>query len=152
MVQFRGLPDQPRMEVASGFVASQPGSLDELACADTVIVIGPEDIDAAPPARRVEALHRARRRSARIVGICSGAFVLARAGLLDGYRATTHWMHVEQFASAFRGVDLDPSVLYVEDRGMFTSAGTAAAVDLCLELVRQDFGAAAANEMAPAGW
>jgi transcriptional regulator GlxA family with amidase domain len=122
--------------------------MDDLARADTVIVIGAEDIDVMPPVPLVDALQQARQRQARIVGICSGAFVLAQAGLLDGHRATTHWMHVEQFASAFSGVELDPSVLYVEDSGIFTSAGTAAAIDLCLELVRQDFGAAAANEVA----
>jgi AraC family transcriptional activator FtrA len=146
--EFVVCPTEPRTEVASGFVACQPGTLDDLACADTVIVVGAEDIDSAPPPLLVEALQRARRQPARIVGICSGAFVLARAGLLEGYRATTHWMHAEQFRASFPGVKLDPSVLYVEDRGIFTSAGTAAAIDLCLELVRQDFGAAAANEVA----
>jgi AraC family transcriptional regulator, transcriptional activator FtrA len=82
------------------------------------------------------------------VGICSGAFVLAHAGVLDHRRAATRWMHIEDFAARFPTGALDPSVLYVEDRGIFTSAGTAAAIDLCLELVRQDFGASAANEVA----
>ena len=100
------------------------------------------------PKQLLNAIRHAYRRHARIVGICSGAFVLAHAGLLDHRRATTHWMHIDDFATLFPAVILDPSVLYVEDDGVFTSAGTAAAIDLCLELVRQDLGAAAANEVA----
>ena len=145
---FRVCPSEPATRVASGFVADQAGSMDDLAAADTVIVIGAEDIDAEPPAGLLEAIREASRRKARIVGICSGAFVLARAGLLDGRRATTHWMHIEAFAGRYPEVALDPLVLYVEDAGVFTSAGTAAAIDLCIELVRQDYGEAAANEVA----
>jgi AraC family transcriptional activator FtrA len=140
-------PTQPAAVVAAGFVANQRGSMNDLASADTVIAIGCDKVEVQPPKCLLDALVEARGNGARIVGICSGAFVLAHAGLLDRRRATTHWMHVDDFAARFPTVDVDPSVLYVEDRGVFTSAGTAAAIDLCLELVRQDFGAAAANEV-----
>jgi AraC family transcriptional regulator, transcriptional activator FtrA len=145
---FEVCPTQPATEVAAGFVAAQTGSMDDLAGADTVIIIGSANIDTDPPAQLLEAIRHAHRRQARIVGICSGAFVLAHAGVLNHRRATTHWMHIDDFSRRFPTVELDPSVLYVESDGVFTSAGTAAAIDLCLELVRQDFGAAPANEVA----
>ena len=146
--RFQVCPTTPGARVASGFVADQPGTMRDLAHADTLIIIGSENIHVDPPVQLLDALHEAHRRHSRLVGICSGAFVLARAGLLDHRRATTHWMHIHDFTALFPTVALDPSVLYVEDGGIFTSAGTAAAIDLCLELVRQDFGAAAANEVA----
>ena len=128
---------------ASGFIADQPGTMRDLARADTlIIIIGSENIHTEPPTQLIDALRAAHQRHSRIVGICSGAFVLAHAGLLDHRRATTHWMHIPDFTARFPTVALDPSVLYVEDRGIFTSAGTAAAIDLSLELVRQDFGRA----------
>jgi AraC family transcriptional activator FtrA len=145
---FEVCPTQPATEVAAGFIAAQTGSMDDLAGADTVIVIGSASIDTDPPAQLLDAVRAAYRRRARIVGICSGAFVLAYAGLLDHRRATTHWMHIDEFTRRFPTVDLDPTVLYVEHDGVFTSAGTAAAIDLCLELVRDDLGASAANEVA----
>jgi AraC family transcriptional regulator, transcriptional activator FtrA len=145
---FQVCPTTPAAKVASGFIADQPGTLRDLAVADTVIIIGSENIHAEPPPELIDALLTAQRLHRRIVGICSGAFVLAHARLLDHHRATTHWMHIDDFTARFPTVALDPSVLYVEDRGIFTSAGTAAAIDLSLELVRQDFGASAANEVA----
>jgi AraC family transcriptional activator FtrA len=102
-----------------------------------------------PPAAALDALRAAYERGARIVSFCSGAFVLAAAGLLDGRRAATHWMHATTLAERYPAVDVDPSVLYVDDgSGIFTSAGTAAAVDLCLHLVRLDHGAELANVVA----
>ncbi len=145
---FQVCPTSPAARVASGFLADQPGTMHELASADTVIVIGSENIHIEPPAQLLDAICLAHQRHSRIVGICSGAFVLAHAGLLDFRQATTHWMHVAEFTARFPDVALDPTVLYVEDGRIFTSAGTAAAIDLSLELVRQDFGAAAANEVA----
>lgn len=85
---------------------------------------------------------------ARIASICTGAFVLAAAGLLNGRRATTHWRRAEQFRGLFPHVDLDPDVLYTEDAGVFTSAGCAAGMDLCLHMIRNDHGAAVANDIA----
>ena len=87
-------------------------------------------------------------RGARIASLCSGAFTLAEAGLLDGRRATTHWMYTDAFRARFPLVELDPSVLYVGGDGIYTSAGTAAGIDLCLHLVRLDHGAEVANIVA----
>ena len=123
--------------------------LDDLVEADTVVVPGcarPTQIN--PPTGLVEALREAYARGKRIVGICTGAYAIAAAGLLDGRRATTHWMNAQDFAARFPLVDLDPRVLYVDDGRILTSAGTAAAIDLCLHLVRQDHGAAVAHEVA----
>ena len=117
--EFDVCPTQPATEVAAGFVANQNGSMDDLARADTVIILGCTNVHAQPPAQLIDAIRQAYRRHARIVGICSGAFVLAHAGLLDHRRATTHWMHIDDFAALFPAVILDPSVLYVEDAGVF---------------------------------
>lgn len=84
----------------------------------------------------------------RIASICTGAFVLAAAGLLNGRRATTHWRRAGQFRELFPNVDLDPDVLYTEDEGVLTSAGCAAGMDLCLHMIRNDHGAAVANDIA----
>src|ERR671917_115388 len=86
--------------------------------------------------------------AARMVSICTGAFVLAAAGLLDGRPATTHWMHADAFQSLFPQVKLDPDVLYVDDGDVLTSAGNAAGIDLCLHIVRRDHGPAVANRVA----
>src|SRR4029078_2844721 len=85
---------------------------------------------------------------ARIASICTGAYILAEAGLLDGKRATTHWAHADAFARRYPAVSVDPNVLYVEDGRLFTSAGTAAGIDLCLHLVRLDLGTDVANAVA----
>ncbi|MBF6329381.1 GlxA family transcriptional regulator [Nocardia transvalensis] len=116
--------------------------------ADTVIVPGWQPPDAPVSPTVTEALRAAHRRGARIVAICTGAFVLARAGLLDGRRATTHWHHTAQFAFTFPEVQVDPEVLYVDHGDVATSAGTGAGIDLCLHLVRSDHGAAYAAQIA----
>lgn len=138
----------PGATVASGLLAPSAGSMDDLAYADTIIVPAFASVDAAPSGALVGALRAANARGARIVGLCSGAFALAEAGLLDGRRATTHWMYAETLASRYPLIDVDASVLYTADDNIFTSAGTAAAIDLCLELVRRDRGAAVVNELA----
>jgi transcriptional regulator GlxA family with amidase domain len=94
------------------------------------------------------AIRRAYDRGARLVSICSGAFVLAHAGVLDGRRATTHWMHTDDLAERFPAVKVDADVLYVDDGQILTSAGTASGIDLCLHIVRLDHGAEAANGLA----
>ncbi|MCW2917992.1 MAG: helix-turn-helix protein [Actinomycetia bacterium] len=121
--------------------------LDELASADTVIVPGTHARENIDP-RVLSALRDASARGGRMVSICTGAFVLAAAGLLDGHRATTHWKHAGRFAERYPAVRLDPRVLYVDDGQVLSSAGLAAGIDLCLHLIRQDFGAAVANEVA----
>ena len=134
--------------VAGGFSVQTPHGLEALAVADTVIVPACTNVHAAPDPALLDALRDAHARGARIAAICSGAFVLAAAGLLAGRRATTHWMHADELSRRYPDVHVDPSVLYVQDGGVFTSAGTAAGLDLCLELVRQDHGAAVANMLA----
>nr|WP_062207589.1 helix-turn-helix domain-containing protein [Streptomyces sp. NBRC 109706] len=122
--------------------------LDQLPYAGTVIVPGWADVDEAPPAALVEAVRAAHRAGARIVSLCTGAFVLAAAGLLDGHRATTHWAHTDTLAARHPGIEVDPDVLYVDNGQVLTSAGKAAALDLCLHLVRRDHGSAVANTVA----
>ena len=96
----------------------------------------------------LEALRAAHRRGARLMSVCSGAFVLAAAGLLDGKRATTHWRHAAKLAAKYPNVRVEPSVLYVQDDRVYTAAGSAAGIDLGLHLVRQDYGSAIANQVA----
>jgi transcriptional regulator GlxA family with amidase domain len=130
-----------------GFTIDTPYGLETLAWADTIIIPGWSP-KREPPAEVGEALRRAHRRGARFASLCSGAYVLAAAGLLDGGRATTHWMYTEDFACRFPEIDVDPGVLYVGDGQVWTSAGTAAAIDLCLHFVRMDHGAEVANVVA----
>ncbi|MES4901110.1 MULTISPECIES: helix-turn-helix domain-containing protein [unclassified Streptomyces] len=122
--------------------------LDQLARADTVIVPGWADIDVDPPADLVDAVRAAHEAGARVASLCTGAFVLAAAGLLDGRRATTHWAHTEILAARHPEVEVDPDVLYVDGGSVLTSAGKAAAMDLCLHLVRLDHGSSIANTVA----
>ncbi|MGF1424889.1 helix-turn-helix domain-containing protein [Kitasatospora sp. LaBMicrA B282] len=122
--------------------------LDRLAGADTVIVPAVADVDREPPADLVDAVRAAHRAGARVVSLCTGAFVLAAAGLLDGRRATTHWAHTEELAARYPRVEVDPDVLYVDEGRVLTSAGKAAALDLCLHLVRLDHGSRIANAVA----
>jgi transcriptional regulator GlxA family with amidase domain len=121
--------------------------LDRLATADLVVVPAC-GIDYTPGPELVAALEGVVARGGRVVSLCSGAFVLARAGLLGGRRATTHWRYEQEFRDTFPDVDLVPDVLFVEDGPVATSAGTAAGIDLCLHIVRSAFGAAAANTVA----
>ena len=118
--------------------------LDALARADTVIVPGRNNAADDVSADVLTALRTAHSAGARIASICTGAFVLAAAGLLNGKRATTHWMAADLFRAAFPAVHLDPDVLYVDEGQILTSAGASAGVDLCLHMVQQDYGAAAA--------
>jgi AraC family transcriptional regulator, transcriptional activator FtrA len=122
--------------------------LDRLPAADTVIVPGWADVDVDPPADLVDAVRAAHDAGARVASLCTGAFVLAAAGLLDGRRATTHWAHTGTLADRYPGVEVDPDVLYVDNGSVLTSAGKAAAMDLCLHLVRLDRGSAIANTVA----
>jgi transcriptional regulator GlxA family with amidase domain len=122
--------------------------LDHLARADTVIVPALADVDSGPPADLVHALRAAHAAGARVASLCTGAFALAAAGLLDGRRATTHWAHTGALAARYPQVEVDPDVLYIDNGSVLTSAGKAAAMDLCLHLVRCDHGSAVANLVA----
>lgn len=120
----------------------------EVARADLVVVPSTDDLQANPDADLVAALRAAHQRGARIASLCTGAFVLAAAGLLDGRVATTHWMHAHDLARRYPLVQVRSDVLYLDEGDVLTSAGKTAALDLCIYLVRRDHGAAAANGIA----
>ena len=120
----------------------------EVPGADSVVVPSVDDPDADPDPDLVEALREAHARGVRVASLCTGAFVLAAAGLLDGRVATTHWMHAADLARRYPRVEVRPDVLYVDEGDVLTSAGKTAALDLCLHLVRRDLGAAAATGIA----
>lgn len=145
---FQLCATEPGTVVAGGFAATTPFGLDELARADTVIVPACADVHRTQPADLVAAVAEAHARGARIAALCSGAFVLAQAGLLDGRRATTHWMHADELRRRFPRVLVDETVISAGDGRVHTSAGTAAGIDLCIELVREDHGTAIANALA----
>lgn len=136
------------VRTTSGFPLVADRGLDALAEADTIVVPG-FDPQAWPPEDRVlDALQAAHARGARIASICTGAFALGAAGLLDGRRATTHWRYAAQLAQLCPQAHIDPDVLYVDDGDLLTSAGVAAGIDLCLHLIRRDHGVEAANKAA----
>ncbi|ONI86104.1 AraC family transcriptional regulator [Saccharothrix sp. ALI-22-I] len=120
-------------------------SLAEVDGADTVIVSNRPDSWVRPPEPLLDAVRRAHERGARLVSFCTGAFTLAHAGLLDGRRATTHWQWADLFGELFPQVTLVPDVLYVQDDQIYTAAGSAAALDLGLHLIRQDHGTEVVN-------
>ena len=120
-----------------------------LARADTIVVPGVGDpLDEATLQTSARAIARAHARGARVMSICTGAFVLAHARLLDGRRASTHWDAAERLAREYPRIDVDPSVLYIDEGSVLTSAGVAAGLDLCLHLIRRDHGAAVASAIA----
>jgi AraC family transcriptional regulator, transcriptional activator FtrA len=124
----------------TGFELIAPHGLEALERAGTIVVPGWSDPDIDPSDALKDALVRAHDRGARIVSLCTGAFVVAATGLLDGRRATTHWMYAERLQARHPRIELDPDVLYVVDGNVMTSAGTAAGIDLCLHLVATDHG------------
>jgi transcriptional regulator GlxA family with amidase domain len=130
------------------FLASTQFGYDDLVAADTVVVPACHDGDLHPPADLVTAVRAAYERGARVLSICTGAFVLAEAGILDGRRAATHWKAASTLAARYPAVTVDAEVLYVDDDRVLTSAGKSAGMDLCLHVVRRDHGAHAANEIA----
>lgn len=139
--------EPPPVTTSTGFSIYTPHGLEALTRADTVIVPADGRNGEGVP-ELLEALRRAHAAGARILSVCSGAFTLAAAGLLDGRRATTHWMHAAELARRYPEVEVDPGVLYVDGGDILTSAGTAAGIDLCLHVVRSDFGADIANAVA----
>jgi transcriptional regulator GlxA family with amidase domain len=122
--------------------------IDALSDADTVVVPGRNDVTAELPEELLAALRSCFAAGARIASICSGAFTLAAAGLLEGKRATTHWMASQLFRATYPSVHLDPDVLYVDEGQVLTSAGASAGLDLCLHMVQRDHGAAVAADAA----
>ncbi|HUQ40144.1 MAG TPA: helix-turn-helix domain-containing protein [Acidimicrobiales bacterium] len=143
-------PHPGDLETGQGAVLRTTHGLDDVVTADTVVVVPPLMAGPDPQARpeTIEALREAYGRGARMLSLCTGAFVLAEAGLLDGRPATTHWMHATEMARRYPKVRVDPRVLYIDDGQVLTSAGTAAGIDLCLHVVRCDLGAEVANAVA----
>lgn len=131
----------------NGLRVSGAAGLNALHDAD-IVILAPVHPQAPAPAGLLRELRRAHRRGARLVSLCTGAFVLAAAGLLDGRVATTHWEECEQLAAEYPLVRVDPDVLYVDSGDVLTSAGSAACIDLCLHIVRGDHGAEVAARLA----
>ncbi|MFD9405879.1 helix-turn-helix domain-containing protein [Streptomyces sp. NPDC059989] len=130
------------------FMVEPDHGLERLAEADTVIVPACADIDDPPPPEVIEAVRAAHAAGARVASLCTGAFVLGAAGLLDGRRATTHWAHAAELSARHPLAVVDPDVLYTDNGSVLTAAGKAAAVDLCLHLIHLDHGATVANSVA----
>src|SRR5512140_2345003 len=116
--------------------------------AGTIVAPGWRNPDEIPPQSLLKALRSAYADGARLVSICSGVFVLAATGLLDGKRVTTHWRHAESLARQYPAIRIEPDVLYVDEGDVLTSAGSAAGMDLGLHIIRKDFGARIANQVA----
>ncbi|MGL4406075.1 MAG: transcriptional regulator FtrA [Notoacmeibacter sp.] len=140
--------ESKRCRALGGIVVEADGSLERLVDAQTVIIPGWRNKDERPPQKLLDALIAAHRRGARFLTICSGVFVLAAAGLLQGKRATTHWRHVPELKRDYPEISIDEDVLYVDQGNIITSAGSAAGIDACLHLVRRDFGSKIANQVA----
>ncbi|MET8627827.1 helix-turn-helix domain-containing protein [Kitasatospora sp. NPDC004669] len=136
-----------KVTTSAGFALVAGGELEQVRLADTVIVPGFEPILQLPNAV-LDALAEARDRGRRVVSICTGAFALAAAGVLDGLHATTHWKHIEELERDFPAVTVDRDVLYVDEGDVLTSAGVCCGIDLCLHIVRRDLGAVVANQIA----
>jgi len=131
-----------------GLAMTVDGGLERLAEAGTILIPGWSAFDAPVAPELIAALQTAYARGARLLSICSGAFVLAATGLLDGKRATTHWRYSAALQSRYPRIQVDDDVLYVDEGRILTSAGSAAGLDLCLYLVRRDFGPQIANQVA----
>ncbi|MEU7900434.1 helix-turn-helix domain-containing protein [Nonomuraea sp. NPDC049152] len=148
LYDFRLCSPEPRTLMRDGFFTlTGVGDLEAADAADTLIVPNRPDVEV--PRRRavLAAVRRAHARGARLVGFCSGAFTLAEAGVLDGRRATAHWQWADSFRARFPSVQLESDVLFVDDGDILTAAGSAAALDLGLHVVRRDYGAEVANSV-----
>ncbi len=136
------------LRTAGGMTLSAPADLGLVANAGTIVLPGWRDPEEIPPPEVLQALRAAAQNGARIVSICSGVFVLAATGLLDGQSATTHWRYTDLLATMYPTIDVLPNVLYVDNGSTLTSAGSAAGIDLGLHLIRRDFGVEVANQVA----
>lgn len=146
--RFKVCALEPGALPATGGLAITPTyGIGALSRAGTIVIPGWRT-GQEPPPRLVRILQRAHARGARLVSICSGAFVIAATGLLDGRRATTHWRYASKLAEMFPKIGVEPDVLYVDEGDVLTSAGSAAGIDLCLHIIRKDFGEHVANQVA----
>jgi transcriptional regulator GlxA family with amidase domain len=141
-------PGGDEVRTMSGFTVGPQGDLEALQAADTVVVPAYANVLDPPPGEVVEALRAAAERGARLLSVCSGAFALAHAGLLDGRRATTHWAFAAELAGRFPRVEVDAAALYVDEGKVMTSAGLSAGIDLCLHAIRKDWGVAVGERVA----
>src|SRR4051794_28299280 len=140
--------DGRRIETTTGFGVDAASDLAALDRADTVVVPGYRTVVDRPADDALAALRAAFERGARLVSICTGAFALAHAGLLDGRRATTHWFFADKLAEMFPAVAVEPDALYIDEGRILTSAGLSAGIDLCLHIVRRDHGEAVGAALA----
>jgi len=140
--------DEGELRATGGIRILADGDLGLLEHADLIVVPGWRGIDSPVPEALCDALRQASARGCQVMSICSGVFVLAAAGLLDGRRATTHWRYMETLKTRFPAIDVVEDVLYQDEGDILTSAGSAAGIDLCLHVVRRDFGMEAANRVA----
>ncbi|HEY8132675.1 MAG TPA: transcriptional regulator FtrA [Thermoanaerobaculia bacterium] len=141
-------PERRPLRATGGVKVVVASGLSALRGAGTIVIPGWRNPDEPPPPALLHALRRAHSRGVRLMSICSGVFVLAAAGLLDGKRATTHWRYVERLRARYPRIRVEPDVLYVDEGSILTSAGSAAGIDLCLHVVRTDYGAEIANQVA----
>jgi transcriptional regulator GlxA family with amidase domain len=141
-------PDGRALASTTGFGVVPQGDLALLGGADTVVVPAYFDVFSPPPAEAVAALREAAARGARVISVCTGAFALAHAGLLEGRRATTHWAFAGELARRFPATEVDAAALYVDEGAVMTSAGLSAGIDLCLHVIRADCGAAVGERVA----
>jgi AraC family transcriptional regulator, transcriptional activator FtrA len=137
-----------RARAMGGIVVEASLGLDQLSKANTIIVPGWRDKSERPPQALLDAIAKANARGARCLSICSGVFVLAATGLLNGRRATTHWRHMAELKKMYPDIQVEEDVLYVDEGDVITSAGSAAGIDACLHLIRRDFGSKIANAVA----
>lgn len=140
--------EEPPLTSGQGFRLDTDHRLDRVASADLLCIPAWRSVEERPPEVLLEAVRAAVDRGARVLSVCSGAFVLAAAGVLDGRRATTHWRYAELLAEQYPRITVEPDVLYVEDGTVITSAGTSAGIDACLHVVRSEHGTAVANALA----
>jgi AraC family transcriptional activator FtrA len=164
VVEMFGLP-RPELEVAwydfrvcaldrgplratGGVTIQAKAGLRALKEAQTIVIPGWRKPAERPPEVLLKAIRAAHARGVRLVTICSGVFVLAAAGLLDGKRVTTHWRHAERLKADYPALQVEPDVLFIDEGQILTSAGSAAGIDLCLHIIRRDFGAEIANQVA----
>lgn len=136
------------LRATGGIAVTADHDLDALNDAHLILVPGWRGMDTPVPESLIRALQTANSKGASIASVCSGVFVLAAAGLLDGRRATTHWRYIDALAARYPDVEVIPDVLYVDNGTVLTSAGSAAGLDMCLHLVRRDHGAEIANNVA----
>lgn len=140
--------DRGPIRAAGGITVAAPYKPALLAQADTIVIPGWRGADAEPPPALRKAIRAAHARGARLCSICSGVFLLAAAGVLDGKRATTHWRYTEALAQRYPAITVEPDALYVDEGSIITSAGSAAGLDMLLHLVRRDHGARVGNMVA----